>query len=127
MRPRVLAFLLALALLTAPAEARRRAVGGVDETNLTAGEWLKRHAMPFATAEPRTGFEDLAPLASIVRDARVVSLGEATHGSREFFRMKHRVLEYLVENMGFTVFAIEAALPECDAINDYVLHGTGDA
>jgi erythromycin esterase len=38
-----------------------------------------------------------------------------------------RVLEYLVVRQGFTVFAIEANQPECRAINDYVLHGTGDA
>jgi erythromycin esterase len=43
------------------------------------------------------------------------------------FQMKHRILEYLVEKQGFTVFAIEANWPESLAINDYVLHGKGDA
>jgi erythromycin esterase len=62
----------------------------------------------------------------MVGAATVVGLGEATHGSREFFQLKHRVLEYLVERKGFTVFAIEASYPESLAVNDYVLHGTGD-
>ena len=65
-------------------------------------------------------------LRALVGQARVVALGEATHGTREFFQLKHRMLEFLVEEMGFRVFAIEANWPECLAINDYVLHGEGD-
>jgi hypothetical protein len=53
-------------------------------------------------------------------------MGEATHGSREFFQMKHRMLEFLAEKMGFTVFAIEANWPESLAVNDFVLNGEGD-
>src|SRR5688500_17139156 len=104
MRPTI-PFLLILTLAFAPSlEARRRSVGpGADVRTLTAAEWVKRFAVPFATDQPETGFDDLAALASIVGEARVVSLGEATHGTREFFTMKHRMLEYLVENMGFTV------------------------
>lgn len=40
--------------------------------------------------------------------------------------MKQRMLEFLVEKMGFTVFAIEANWPESYAINDFVLNGKGD-
>lgn len=129
-KPRLLLSLLLLFLLSAPLDARRRSVRSPtpeDESKLTTAEWLKKHAIAFATDQPETGFDDLRGLSAIVANARIVSLGEATHGTREFFRMKHRVLEYLVETMGFTVFAIEAALPECDAINDYVLNGNGDA
>jgi erythromycin esterase len=88
--------------------------------------WVKGHAIPLETAEAEHGFEDMQPLKKLVGDARVVALGEATHGSREFFQLKHRMLEFLVEEMGFTVFAIEANWPECLAINDYVLEGKGD-
>ena len=53
-------------------------------------------------------------------------MGEATHGTHEFFQLKHRMLEFLVERMGFTVFGIEANWPESLAVNDYVLNGNGD-
>jgi erythromycin esterase len=69
---------------------------------------------------------DLAPLGRIVGGARVVALGEATHGTREFFRMKHRVLEYLVKEKGFNTFGIEATWAECERINDYVHGAPGD-
>ena len=88
--------------------------------------WIRRTAIPIATTDPTHGVDDLEPLGSVVGGAHVVGLGEATHGSREFFQLKHRVLEYLVERRGFTVFAIEANYPESLAVDDYVLHGAGD-
>jgi erythromycin esterase-like protein len=65
-------------------------------------------------------------LKSLIGDARIVSLGEATHGTREFFQLKHRLLEFLATEMGFTIFSIEANMPEAYRLNDYVLNGTGD-
>jgi erythromycin esterase len=88
--------------------------------------WLRGHQVPLRTAVAGQGYDDLRPLAAIVGKARIVALGEATHGSREFFQLKHRVLEYLVAEQGFTVFAIEANWPESLAVDDYVLHGVGD-
>jgi erythromycin esterase len=89
--------------------------------------WIGAHAAPLASADPAAALDDLAPLHAMVAKARIVALGEATHGTREFFQLKHRVLEYMVAKEGATLFAIEANQPEARAINDYVLHGTGDA
>ena len=89
-------------------------------------EWIKSTAIPLKTAEAGNGFDDMRTIKTLVGGARIVSLGEATHGTREIFQMKHRMLEYLASECGFTLFGIEASLPDCIAINDYVLHGTGD-
>jgi erythromycin esterase len=88
--------------------------------------WLKANAEPFATAQPGSGFDDLQFLKDVIGDARVVSLGEATHGTREFFQMKHRILEFLVKEMDFSVFAIEASFPEANRVNEFVHTGEGD-
>lgn len=88
--------------------------------------WLKANAHPFATPEAGSGFDDLQFLKAMIGDASVVSLGEATHGTREFFQMKHRVLEFLVEELDFNLFAIEATWPEANRLNDYVHTGEGD-
>lgn len=88
--------------------------------------WLRAHAIPLATVEAKHGFDDLQPLKQLIGDARIVSLGEATHGSREIFQLKHRMVEFLASEMGFTIFAIEANMPEAYRVNDYVLNGTGD-
>ena len=88
--------------------------------------WLKAHALPLSSAEAGHGFDDLRKLDPLFEGAQVVGLGEATHGTREFFQLKHRLLEYLVSEKGFDLFAIEASFPETLPINDYVLGGKGD-
>lgn len=67
--------------------------------------WLKQTAKPLATVDPAAKDDDLAVLDPMVGGASIVGLGEATHGSSEFFRMKHRLLRYLVERKGFTAFS----------------------
>jgi erythromycin esterase len=89
-------------------------------------EAIAAGAVKLTAAEAGNGTADLEPLAKLVGKARVVGLGEATHGTREFFQLKHRMLEYLVEEHGFTVFAIEANFSEALAVNEYIHHGTGD-
>src|SRR5262249_40592063 len=70
--------------------------------------WLKANGLVLATASPGSGFDDLAPLRTRLAGARIVSLGEATHGTREFFALKHRLIEYAVAELGFTMVAFEA-------------------
>lgn len=90
-------------------------------------EWARGQLIPLDTVEARNGFADMQPLKAVVGNARIVALGEATHGSREFFQLKHRMLEFLATEMGFNIFSIEANMPEAYRLNDYVLNGTGDA
>ena len=88
--------------------------------------WIREHAIPFRTVEAGGSFDDLTPLKKTVGNARIVALGEQTHGTREFFKMKHRLLEFLVSEMGYSIFAIEANMPEAYRLNEYVLTGKGD-
>jgi erythromycin esterase len=73
--------------------------------------WIRDNAVKLETVSARNGFADMQPLKKIIGNARVVSLGEATHGTREFFQLKHRMLEFLATEMGFTIFSIEANIP----------------
>jgi erythromycin esterase len=88
--------------------------------------WVQQNAIPVTTVEAGHSTADLQRLKNIIGDARIVSLGEATHGTREFFQMKHRLLEFLVTEMGFTHFSLEANMPEAQKLNEYVLTGQGD-
>jgi erythromycin esterase len=88
--------------------------------------WVRQAANPFWTPDAGNGLDDLWPVKGMVGDAPMVGLGEGTHGTSEFFRMKHRLLEYLATEMGFTIFSIEANMPEAYLVNDYVLNGNGD-
>lgn len=80
---------------------------------------------PQPGATPRE--DDLASFDRIVGNARVVGLGESTHGTSEFFTVKHRLLEHLVRARGFSVFAIEANQLAVETLNRYVQGGPGPA
>lgn len=95
-----------------------------DKNNFT--QWIIANAHPLKTVDAGNGFEDLQSFKTILQNVRVVGLGEASHGTSEFFRMKHRMLEFLVKEMGFTSFYIEASMTRCRYINDYVLYGKGN-
>jgi len=87
--------------------------------------WIRRNAIPVQTLNTGSGFTDLAPLKAILQDARIVGLGESTHGTSEFQRAKHRLFEFLVKEMGYTAFTLEGAYSDAQPLNDYILHGTG--
>ncbi len=81
---------------------------GAAPGDLEMVEWLRRHAVPLESLDPAGPLDDLQGLRPMFEGARVVGLGEDNHGTREFFRVKHRLLRFLVEEMGFTRFAMEA-------------------
>ncbi len=87
---------------------------------------IQRAAIHLDNLTAGHGFDDLRPFGQMVGDARIVALGEATHGTREFFLLKHRLVEFLVAELGFTIFAIEANWPESEIVNEYILTGKGE-
>jgi erythromycin esterase len=89
--------------------------------------WLNQHLSPIHHLTPSPDVTDLQPFAPILAGANVVGLGEATHGSREFFQLKHRLVEYLVTQQGFTTFALEADYGWGEILNAYIQHGEGDS
>jgi erythromycin esterase-like protein len=87
---------------------------------------IERSAHTLRSTEPEGSLRDLNALGRMVEGAEVVGLGEATHGSQDFFRMKHRVFRYLVERKGFRTFSLELPWSSGLRLNDYVLKGEGD-
>ncbi|MFO1078056.1 MAG: protein-L-isoaspartate(D-aspartate) O-methyltransferase [Planctomycetota bacterium] len=75
-----------------------------------------------AGAEPFADIEsaDLNALLQRIGDARIVLLGECTHGTSEFYRMRARITRELVARRGFTIVAGEADWPDAARIDHYV-------
>ena len=65
---------------------------------------------------------DFGPLMHRIGDARVVLLGEATHGTSEFYRMRERISRELIERKGFSFVAIEGDWPDAARVDHYVRH-----
>jgi len=93
----------------------------------TIVEWMRSEAVPLQNTEPGRGFRDLQPLKKIIGNARIVALGEATHGTREFFQLKHSIIEFLNAEMGFTILAVEGEMASAYPLGEYVRAGNGDA
>ena len=75
---------------------------------------------------PLTGSpEDFDPLLALVGDARMVLIGEASHGTHEFYRIRAAITKRLIAEKGFTAVAAEADWPDAYRVNRYV-RGAGD-
>jgi erythromycin esterase len=88
---------------------------------------LNQQLTPITAVRAGSGFTDLTPLAPIVAKARVVGLGESTHGTHEVFQLKHRLLEYLVTQQGFNTLALEVDYGYAETLNEYLQTGAGDS
>ena len=74
------------------------------------------------TVHPLHGVQtDYDPLMDLVGDAQVVLLGEASHGTREFYRERAQITKRLIQEKGFTAVAAEADWPDAYRVNRYVL------
>jgi erythromycin esterase len=87
---------------------------------------LTRAAHPIRSTNADSSLRDLRPLTRMVGNARVVGVGEATHSSSEFFTLKHKIFRELVEQKGFTTFALEASWSTGLDLDRYIVSGVGD-
>jgi erythromycin esterase len=72
------------------------------------------------TAMPLEGSADLDPLLELVGDARYVLLGEATHGTSEFYTWRTLISIRLILEKGFSFIGVEGDWPDCYRVNRYV-------
>ncbi|MBV8519406.1 MAG: erythromycin esterase family protein [Acidobacteria bacterium] len=102
-------------ILALPLAARVRAVrsGDVD----TPAAWLRQRAIRIDGT--------LSPFLRLVSNARIVALGDATHGTHELFASKQQLVPALVD-AGFRTIAFEAPYAEYAQLDDYIVHGSGD-
>ena len=83
-------------------------------------EDLKKISRPLAS--PR----DLHPLLALIGDAKFVLLGEASHGTSEFYTWRTEISKRLIAERGFSFIAVEGDWPDCYQLNRYV-KGVNDA
>lgn len=89
-------------------------------------DWIASHAVPLERVELAADLEDLRPLAPMLAGARVIGVGEATHGTREFFTVRLRLIDFLARELSVHAFAFEFPFGEGLLIDRYVQTGEGD-
>ncbi|MEV6368354.1 erythromycin esterase family protein [Micromonospora sp. WP24] len=68
---------------------------------------------------------DFDPLLERVRDARVVMIGEATHGTYDFYQLREQLTRRLIAECGFSFVAVEGDWPDCDRVHRSVTAAPG--
>ena len=94
---------------------RRRGAHTDDEIVMSLGDAAEE--LP-----PPEKVEEFGAFFARYGDARVVLLGEATHGTSEFYRARAAITRHLVRHHGFNIVAVEADWPDAARIDRYVRH-----
>jgi erythromycin esterase-like protein len=89
---------------------------------MTDAEFVREIAQPLSGQRG-----DYDPLLQLIGKARLVLLGEATHGTNEFYSERATITKRLIAERGFSIVAIEADWPDSARVHRYVRGSTGDA
>jgi erythromycin esterase len=81
---------------------------------------LKSKIVPLSSTDPSSGNSDINFLAEVMKNKEIIAVGEATHGSKEFFTLKHRLFKMLCEESDVRVFGLEESYAAGLMVNDYI-------
>jgi erythromycin esterase len=92
--------------------------------NATA-QVANNNLVPIKHSQPDTGLNDLFPASAFLSNKKIVALGEATHGTKEFFELKHRLINLLSDSLGYNIIFMEMMYNSSQTLNNYILNGIG--
>ena len=99
--------------------------GGAAPISIFRRIELDKTLIPVQGSSPELGDEDLEAFSDL-GNLEIVGLGEATHGTKEFFEMKHRIFAYFVARHGTRAFGFECDFGESIFLDRYVTRGEGN-
>jgi erythromycin esterase-like protein len=91
-------------------------------SNAALARVVSSHVQPLIGAP-----SDFEPLLELVGDSRFVLIGEASHGTHEFYRIRSEITKRLISEWGFAGVAVEADWPDAYRVNRFVRADSGDA
>ncbi|WP_316757699.1 erythromycin esterase family protein [Pedobacter aquatilis] len=83
-------------------------------------QWLANSLSPIAGLKAGHLDNDLVDIGKAIGDARIIGVGEPTHGTSEVSTFKLRLLEFMVNQKGVTTIALEESIATCDQMNSLV-------
>jgi len=81
---------------------------------------LNQVTKPILTLRPDSGFQDISFLSDALDGKEVIALGEVTHGTREVFDYKDRLVRYLVSNLNYKTIVFEADNVGLESLDNYI-------
>lgn len=98
-----------------------------SSTNNVFVNWAKANSFSLQDADKAIGYNDMHPIKKMIGNARVVAMGESSHGLHAPQTFRNRLFKYLVEQCGFTTIVVEAGIAESMLANKFVTTGEGSA
>ncbi|WP_407425534.1 erythromycin esterase family protein [Arcticibacter sp.] len=125
----ILQGVLFLLLINKPVSSTAQASIEITDSssNRRFTNWARTNAFPIQNTDRAKGSADLEPLKKIIRNARIVALGEPAHGIHTLLALRNRMFRFLVENLGFTTIVLEAGFAESYVAADFIAGGPGTA
>jgi putative phosphoribosyl transferase len=114
--------------------------GALEQVSKLAVSWFAQHLIApsnlitkhltlteeiLQRAKPMKSIIDLNDLIQSVKDSKVVMLGEASHGTKEFYYWRRLISQELIEKHGFQFIAVEGDWPPCQKVNQFVRSSEG--
>lgn len=87
---------------------------GVFHVEQSLEEAVRIHAKPFDSPA------DLTPILEAIGDAKIVMLGEASHGTSEFYTVRAELSKRLIQEKGFSLIAVEGDWPSSQQVNRFI-------
>lgn len=98
---------------------------GQGNIDLSVG--LNELIVPFKHDSAKFEISENQKIGSSIADKQIIALGEATHGTREFFIFKAGLCRYLIEELGFKTIVLESDFAGTQRMNEFIVNGTGSA
>lgn len=83
---------------------------------------LQTNVVPFASTQ---GVDSVTRFFDSVGETKVLLIGDASHGTSEFYSVRAEITKYMVQHHGFNIIAVEADWPDAEAVDRYVRHRPG--
>lgn len=93
-----------------------------EEENVS---WLDQNNLEIPSANIYDSDIDYSEIINAIGNSSIIGLGEATHGTTEFWGIRHKLTKYLIENKGYKAVLIEAPYPNMLFIDNYVYNQIG--
>jgi erythromycin esterase len=118
----LLSITIVLSSLPVPAGAQQITRAAKD----SARQWVEQHRTPVDINSYPSFKQSMTSSLSTMAAAQVVGLGEGTHGTSEFQRVRAWITRYLCEEKRFTVIVLENSYGWCVELNKYIQTGAGN-
>jgi erythromycin esterase len=79
--------------------------------------WVQKNAIPIINTYDNINLKDISKIKKFFGNSSIIALGESTHGTKEFYTLRTRIIKYLIDSLDFQVVAFESGFENYNLAN----------